>query len=494
MISRALNILKRQVGVAMVTVLFAGAVLTVVSSTAAYLTIKEFRSGQEDRKATEALAYAESGLDRLMLAVRTYGWNRINEAGCQFEPISVPTGNLGGGRFYDAYMTVFDPSLPTAGRLPPLGSWKKPGDAWSSTQTSQVCVNHQGALPQTPLFFALTSTGQHPTATRVIRQVVKIGARGLPIGLYADSVNVQGGTPTTLDISLVTPGSVSGREKLTFTGNDPYYKMGHFWAGQSMSVPAPAAVHALGAISCTKQACGDDLVEHPDVLECKANGSGGQSQWDQSGGGGDLTGAASCPGQAANPPPYSSFSMADLERARPTPKLTDQDYANLKSLAQASGLYCAMDASGSGSCTTPTGSFNTNGTIQSVTGTGKTFVAYFEFPATGDPFSTQRTLTWKAAVGPCSDDPAVNESVVIVVRYGSVDLTGQDEIVGSFFAPEGQAWLRGSGGTVKIHGTTIAKKIDFGGNAEVKLSSCWVNNMPGALLRVTPQTWSEVDR
>ena len=497
--------LRNEAGVAMVTVLLVGAVMTVVSSGAAYVTIREFQSGQDDRRASEALAFAEAGVDRLLLELRrnpNLNWNRVSEAGCKYEPIAIPKGDLGNQRSYRAYLTVYHPDLAGAARLPALHTWKKTGDGWNTTwndgETLCTDTTRPGPLPggpQVPQYFAITATGEHPTATRVVRQVVKIGARGFPIGLYAESVHVQGGNPTASNISLVTPGDVEARENLNFSGSDPYYKLGDFWDGQSMSIAAPAAVHARGSIYCRKQDCGNDELEHPGPLNCAFNN--GQSQWDQSGGGGSLTGVAKCPawsGTPAAPPPYSSFSDADLANATPKPALTTQDYSNLKESAKESGLYCAVAASWV--CTTPSGAYSTNGNITSTPpGVGNNFVAYFDFPSSGDPFSVQRTVTWKAAVGPCNLDATLTKSVVMVVRYGSVDLTGKDEIVGAFFAPEGQLWLRGSGGTVKIEGTAIAKRIDFGGNAEVTLTDCWVQNLPGAaFMAVTPQTFSEIDR
>ncbi|MBA3350449.1 MAG: hypothetical protein H0T12_07820, partial [Actinobacteria bacterium] len=309
---------------------------------------------------------------------------------------------------------------------------------------------------------------------------------------------VQGGTPTATDISLVTPGDVESRENINFVGTDPYYKLGDFWDGQSMSVAAPAAAHARGSIYCRKQDCGNDGVEHPEALNCAF--SNGQSQWDQSGGGGSLAGVPPCAswtnrgGTPAGPPPYSSFSDADLANATPKPALTAQDYANLKESAKESGLYCAVAASYV--CATPSGAYSTNGSINSSPpGVGNNYIAYFDFPSSGDPFSVQQTVTWKAAVGPCNPDATLTKSVIIIARYGSVDLTGNDEVVGAFFAPEGQLWLRGTGSNFKIEGTAIAKRIDFGGNAQIKLSDCWVQNLPGAaFLGITPQTFSEVDR
>jgi hypothetical protein len=503
MMMNRLRRMRSECGVAMVTVILVGAALTVVSSTAAVITIQDFRSGADDRRATEALGYAESGVDRLLQELRKFGynWERLNEAGCAQPPISVPQGDLGANKIFNAYLTVFDANLPPGERLPNVGTWK-PGQPWSTANdTKAVCVAHENPPPTKPMLFAITSTGEHPTATRVVRQVVSMSTRGLPIGMYAiEYATVKGGNPETISISLITPGYVDGREKLEFKGIDPYYKLGHFWAGESMEVGAPAAIHAGAYIACASSVCGSDLLEHPGPLNCTANwrAGDGRSQWDQSGKGGSLAGLAKCPqwtGSPAGPPPYSSFSDADLKRSAPQ-LLTEEDYALLKQAAQERGMYCAMSLSGSGTCTKPTGSFSTNGLIQDgdISGLPSNFVAYFDFPAGGDPFSSKQTVTWKAGVGPCSDNPTVNRSAIIVIRQGSVDLTGKGEIVGAFFAPEGRAWLRGSGGIVKIHGSVIAKIIDIGGNAEVLLTPCWVNNISSIFLRVRPLSWSEIDR
>lgn len=495
--------LRSEAGVAMVTVLLVGAVMTVVSSGAAYVTIREFQSGQSDRKASEALAFAESGVDRLLLELRRnpkLNWNRVSEAGCKYEPVALPKGNLGDQRSYEAYLTVYHPDLAGAARLPALHTWTKDGDAWNASWNdgATLCTDTtrpgpEPGGPQVPQYFAITATGEHPTATRVVRQVVRIGARGFPVGLYAESVDVQGGHPTAKNVSLVTPGDVVSRENLSFTGTDAYYKLGDFWEGESMSIAAPAAVHARGSIYCKKQQCDNDLLEHPDPLNCAFDN--GQSQWDQSGGGASLSGLAKCPlwtGSPAGPPPYSSFSEADLARAAPKPRLTEQDYANLKESAKEFGLYCAVDATYV--CTTPSGPYSTNGNIQSVPGVGNNYVAYFDFPSSGDPFSPQRTIQWKAEVAPCNLDPTLTHSVIIVVRYGSVSLTGGGTVVGAFFAPEGEISLRGTGSDVKIEGSAIAKKFDFGGNAQIELTDCWVKNLPIGYLGVTPETFSEVDR
>src|SRR5918996_705854 len=142
-----------QRGVAMMTVIYVAAVLMVVSSTATFLTIKEFRAGGDDRRGAEALGFAESGVDRLMLEFgrNPIPWGWISEAGCAKAPVTIPTGELGTDEFYNAYLTVFDTraGIPLGERVPDLGTWRKSGDAWSASwnDAKEMCTLRQGALP-----------------------------------------------------------------------------------------------------------------------------------------------------------------------------------------------------------------------------------------------------------------------------------------------------------------------------------------------------------
>jgi hypothetical protein len=508
------NKLRDELGVAMVTVLLVGTGLTVVASTAAFVTIRDLRAGRDERRASEALSFAESGVERVVEALRAggYTWGRLNRAGCSRPPIEVPKGVLGTNQTYLAYLVVYDAQEPDpAKRIPDLGSWSPGSTTWTPpSPTPAVCTKHEAAIPLGPKpgnaqYFAITSTGTHPTAARVVRMVVGIEGRGLPLGLFADSVNVQGGNPGAISISMITPGDVEGREKMEFTGYDPYYKIGDFWTGAPDTIagrPAPAAIHALGEIRCSRQACGNDLVEHGDQkLNCTANRvSNGQSMWDQSRSGGSLAGFPKCSqwgGTPPGPPPYSNFTQDDYNRVAPG-RISDQEYRALKESAQRSGLYCAISGGSNPTwnCTTPSGAYSTNGNIQSTPpGVAQNYVAYFDFPSSGgDPFGTKQTVTWKAETGPCTSGSDANRTVIVVARYGSVDLTGKGEMVGTFIAEEGQVWMRGQGGTIKITGSVIAKKIDIGGNAEATLTPCWLENAPTLFMTLSPHSWTEVDR
>lgn len=509
---KRLRKLCSETGVAMVTVLLIGTGLTVIASTAAFVTIRDFRAGRDERRASEALSFAESGVDRMVEAIRAggYTWGRLNRAGCARPPIAVPQGLLGTDQTYLAYLVVYDPQqADPAARAPDIGSWTPASTSWTPpSPTPEVCTKHEAAIPLGPKpgnaqYFAIVSTGSHPTAARVVRMVVAVEGRGLPIGLFADSVKVRGGNPEAISISMITPGDVDGREKMEFTGYDPYYKIGDFWTGAPDTIatlPAPASIHALGEIHCWRQDCGTDLVEHGDQrVNCTANrASNGQSMWDQSRSGGSLAGFARCTqwnGTPAGPPPYSNFTQDDYNRVV-VRRISDQEYQALKESAQRSGLYCAISGSSTWQCTTPSGPYSTNGNINATPpGVAQNYVAYFDFPSSGgDPFGTKQTVTWKAPTGPCTPGSDTNRTVIVVARYGSVDLTGQGEMVGTFIAEEGEVRMGGEGGTIKITGSVIAKKIDIGGNAEATLTPCWLENAPTLFMTLSPHSWSEVDR
>lgn len=498
-------------GVAMVTVLFIGAVLTVSASTAAYMTIDELRSATDDRKAAEALAYAEAGIDRLILELRRGGlsWGDIREAGCAQPPLSLPTGHVGGvsvNATFDVYLTVYEPSQPAASRTPTI-PWSAANDAEAPCTLRSNEVPRQGN-PQT---FAIISTGRHPTAKRIVRQEVAVTGIGLPIGLYADTVNTNG-NGSALSISLVTPGDIQGREKIGFSGFDPYYRMSDMYDTSRYSVSneqVPAAAHAVGSIYYVQG--GGSRQEHPPSPNCVANdsrGDLGQSLWDGSGRGADFSSlppgcspAAAAAG--ADVPPSSLFSAEDLRRTAPTPQLSEQDYLALRDAARSSGLYCTHSSTGARTCTVAGQSRSIPETVQGtcegatypcdgdLAGLPNEFIAYFEFAPGTNPFGVSNEVKWKGAVRGCSYDQAANRAGILIVRNGSLSIQNGAYLNGATLVPEGRF---DSAGSFTSHGTIIAKELVIRGGATFENSQCWLDNMPGAFLDVSPGRWAELDR
>jgi hypothetical protein len=507
---------RSESGVAMVTVLFVGAALTAVASAAAFTTVREFRAGSEDRKASEALAIAEAGIDRIVEKVRggSLDWGKLRLAGCNdghtdhSHPTLITNGRVGVGTF-DARFEVFNPAATGDARFPPAACTASP-------------TNPRSPSARVDQFFAITSVGTHPDARRVVRQVIRIGDIGLPVGVYADSVKANG-SPDFNGISLLSDKDVEGRDKMSFSGTDPFYFLNDFWPGQSATVNTPAAVHSLGTIYLKKLLRSTE--EHPPSKACDANAPGGtvgQSIWDQSGRGGAIggvcaapftwpgspTGADDPPGPASGSFPPNSL-IESLVGVTPKPALSDQDYLAIKNTAQREGLYCFISKTGVQSCTrrgltwSPGNLFSVTvkqtdtddvlkgpDQVLNTTDDVRSFVAYFEYEDQSQAQGLNQ-VNWNASVSPCSDNQALHRSVVVVVRNGSYRGEGGHVVNGAVLVPEGTVTLQG-GHT--IHGTVIAKEVDLKGNSTFQLSPCWVRNMPGPFLDLTPARWSEVDR
>lgn len=468
-------------GIAMVTVLLVAAVLTVTASAATFMTIQEFRAGSDDRRGTTALAYAEAGLDRFVLLARggRWSWQELVRSGCSGIPLATVSGSVGNG----TYSVEVRPSPACPVGIP---------------------------SPRNEFKVAITSTGLHPTATRVVQQVANLRPKGLPIGTYALNdvvVSGAGSGPTFDGQSLIAGGNVSGRDVVAFVGNDKWYRKGHFF-GSTVPDPTsfiPTAVHAGGNVTCQgPKDCGRDGIEHTDDdtdRNCSANplGTALQSTWDESGqGGSNTTSLPSC-GHPSGDAPDSRFTRNDAKRLAPTPNLFDEDYRALKATAQSSGLYCIYQPGGKGTCTspnfpggTPAPSTWTSNELAKM-GVPRNFTAYFDFPkdVLPDPFSADNTVNWNADVSTCSNDPLANRSVAMIIPNGSVSAGSGGVITGGVIAPIGQALLTGG---AKMHGSLIADRLVLKGSSRFVLDDCWLNNMPALYLDVVPLQWREVDR
>ncbi|HEX2049134.1 MAG TPA: hypothetical protein VHJ34_00710 [Actinomycetota bacterium] len=486
---RMAKLLSDQRGIAMVTVMFVAAVLTAVSSTAVFVSIRELQAGHDDRRATGALAVAEAGVDRTLVEIRRgdVDWSDISMSGCAGYPeFPTVTGSVGAGDTFEATLEVYEPAATNpADRVAP-----------------GACAGRVPRIPRPddPQYFVIESTGRIPSAKRVVRQIVSIAGVGLPVGVYADNVTLNG-TPNMRGISLVTRSDVYGREKLGFVGTDPYFRIADFWgeSAPNASLQAPAGVHTLGVINYGK-ANGQQTIEHPPSLNCEANdrrGTRGQSLWDQSGNGGPITetcptwpGTASEGGPAAGTyPPTSQMSADVFARTTPRPELTDQDYLMLRQAAKDEGVYCFIATSGASSCTKKGAAWpiNVNAKIQDgdITGLPTNFVAYFEFEDASKALTTNE-IKWGGNVWACGQ-----RSAVLIVRRGSFQIQANTRVNGAIILPEGGMRDQGS---FTINGTIIADSFDNLGNGTFSLDPCWLDNMPGPWLDVTARGWSEVDR
>lgn len=503
-----------QRGIAMVTVLLVGAALTVVASTATFVTIEELRSGGDDRRAAQALAYAEAGIDSFMQRIKgsDWTWKQLASSGCGSNAL-VTIGGDG------------------------------PGDIGRGFYTAEVrpeiCRNPvPRPSSRTAVRLAITSTGEHPTARRVVRQVIELKPKGLPVGVFAlNNINV-GGNLAERRISLITgTGDIYNRDKIAFHGLDPYYTMGDFYPGvANPSAAVPAAAHAAGQIRlCSQPGCVS--VEHPPSPNCSSNsttgasGGGsiqGQSAWDGSSAGstspstssptGDCltySNAGGTPGAGAIFPPSNRFTSAHPLARSPAPVFTEDERRALRSSAQANGIYCnysytnntqtASNCTKAGAPMTCAANPSAGGGANScgirtsdIQGLPNNFVAWFDFPKTkpnGQSSNPEdfpaHTVSWNADVTGCSNDPDLSRSVVIWVNWGSLNIEANRSMTGGIFALDGKVSTFGG---AEVYGTIISKNVDMAGNSNFRLDECWVENMPAPFLKVTPISWTEVDR
>lgn len=500
-------------GVAMVTVLLVAAVLTVTSTTAAFMTIRELGASTDDLKATRALSYAEAGIDRALLAIRAsrWDWNDMVLAGCS------------------AGFPILDSARDTA----LTGSNILTGSIGSGTYRvviqrdtgSNACPNPVVApSPKAPQKLWITSTGRFPAATRRVRQQIEIQKRDLPIGLYAHEAASGGGAGDVTDVSLITPGTIDRREQIKFLGFDKFYTIGDFFPADSdaalgrwlpdfytnadRQLPIPAAAHAAGGpITETNNTEEHTATTTPNCTFNRNPGEPGQSLWDGSQTASTATLTSGCANWTpAFPnggtiskryPPTANFQGPDATRLAPTPRLSREDYEFLKSTAKASGLYCTATTSTNlsnceGPGTAPNGKTINNGNLPAV----GNVVVYIDFPAStsnSEIDSPQRTISWQVNNLPlCSTtNQAANRNVVVVVRNGSFQVAQGAQLSGAVLVPEGTVSAAGGHTT---EGTIIARVLNLSGTGTFKMTDCWIQNMSGLFLRVTALKWVELDR
>ncbi|CAN5700591.1 hypothetical protein BH20ACT23_BH20ACT23_06640 [soil metagenome] len=484
--------LRNERGVAMITVLFVGAGLTAVTSIAAFATVQEFRAGKDDRKASEALSYAEAGVDRFIDHLRSGAgptFSQLNQAGCSGNPeIALPPGRVGNGTF-TATVSVYDPTAEGADRFAPAACLNRP------------LSPHPGQDGNDNTFFVITSKGQFPKATRVVRQVVSIRPGRLPIGIYANSITKQSAKHEFVKVSMVSETTIQNRSSLDFEGIDPYYKYKDFFpqgvVGVDPNAAIPAAAHAAGGIYLGGSNSPEFTGPGAGTKNCTANGTSGsgayQSIWDSDGStrSGTITsGCGSTPGVY----PVSSKFTADQLSKFIEPELTPEDHQALKSAAKSSGIYCSFKGqggTGTDNCWRAGVAIGTDyeGGIQTLLSSGTDRItAYFEFRS-GTP--SQNNIGRLGNIWSCE----TGRSIVAVVKNGGVDYGGgsTDYINGAIIMDGGWSGQ----GKLVFNGSLITPtgNVHFHSSSQsFQMSDCWVQNMPFIFMKVVPGHWSEVDR
>jgi len=479
-------------GVAMVVVLLVGSVMTVVASTATFVTIQEFQAGGDDRQATRALAIAEAGVDRMMQAIGavTWEWSHLMESGCPGgASLAELEGEVEGGEFHVEMRPIECPT----GNIP---------------------------LPFEEQRLAILSSGTTGEANRQVEQIIRVVAGGLPIGIFAYSkVSVNGnGNGLFENISLITPGDVSGRDQFQTEGYDVWLSQDDFYDNGVTTVcdtrepstcnpddAMPAAVHAGGDITCNAASTcnsGNPKTAHvspgtgtvgQEDLNCTANSTTKTAAWDGSRNGGPIDDAWDCADPDVGKAPTSLFTASQAQSLAPQPQLTEDDYNALKDAAQSDGIYCEIVA-GKMRCTKRGTVLCTNcGTFSNadLSGLPDNYVIYGDFPVSAGLPSTLPQIKVNATLGTCDVDPDVSKSVVVIVKFGGLELAANQQLAGVVVAEEG---LVDVGGGALVHGSIIAEELLFRGSSEFLMDHCSLGNLTVPFIVVTAEGWRELDR
>jgi hypothetical protein len=125
--------------------------------------------------------------------------------------------------------------------------------------------------------------------------------------------------------------------------------------------------------------------------------------------------------------------------------------------------------------------------------TDRNYVAYFNFENAATAATNE--IVWALDVKPagaamCSGTPSANQSVVIVVRNGSLRLNNNVKINGAVFARDGLV-VDAVGAT--LNGSVITKTLQSVGTTTYQIDSCWAENMPVAMIQFEVGPWTELD-
>lgn len=309
--------------------------------------------------------------------------------------------------------------------------------------------------------YRIHSTGTAGTGPgkRLVDVTVNVAPFRYPIGVYADTIT-DAGTPRLRKESMFSQGCITGRDKITFVGTDPYHGI-------------PAAAHSTQYINTkVNGACSagnNDNIHRPsNPGVCNVTYRNDQDRQ-----GGDLT-STPCYGS-----PYPTSSFFDLDALRAygydQPRgLTDAQYAQLKTMAQEQGTYFT----------------NTSFPEPLNPPPYLNAVYYFNLKPGGGTLSVQDEFNAFGSAY-CGE-----RSIVIVVEGGDMQVNAGSDFVGAIFVPDGN--YRGNGSALTT-GTLFARSIDkLNGTADFTLEgptpTCFFDNFPGGLMDVSVAKFREVDR
>lgn len=492
--SSASRLRKDDSGVALILVLIAVVVVTVMGATLVIAGTRDLDSSTSVQRAASALGVAEAAVQHAIQTLKTVGPGQLelsrldcnNAQTNAVEPCYPDQSADGKGR----WMNQANATLPPAEADQFVGSV-------GTTDVYRVWIEaiRPIALTATPPvrigIYRIVAIGsdnrnnQVRPGTRRVEQNVRVRILDIPFALFAQDGMDLGGGPTTRTISVYATSDILWRNKLTFTGDDPYYG-------------GPTAAHATGTIyQGNITGGGNNGAIHPPVANCTY-----PHDRDKDGGPYPVystTGSTwSCSAEGKVKPPYnSSFFNRDMfEDLGINPDGPDPDsYDLMKRLAQTEGIYCTFNSKNTVNFDDKTLKPGCNRALNQIT--KKFFVLYAEqAPGMSDPINVAIKTGWGPAGDPttmCNSNAYDGSFGIIVVRGGNIDYQNSDTWWGAAFVPEGEFTATGQG-SAWFAGTVFAKTMKISGNFRVTLNSCWLNRSVGPFFTVTRLRWHESDR
>ncbi len=490
-------------GIAMLAVILVIAVVGALTLTATALTVNNIGNSSRDRQSLGALASSEAGVAQALQYLRG---TTLGSLTCQ-EP---PGGPISGCT--TSPNPWVNSTSPQQIRVDGgTGACVLSSDCfkvWISTVKPYVpnCAARHASPPgQCYGKYRIHSTGVAGSGPGARRLAVDVQMQPLsyPLGVFSETSFSGNGNVGLHYESIFTGGCIYNRQNDAANGSGFQFSYDAAAGRTALDLfyDQPAAAHAVGDISTSNKSCGAGAggapIHRAGTTRCNA-----MFRFDQDGG---ATAGPASPATftATDAPCYrayvrsdgsvypttSLFTQQDLTSIygyRPR-GLTDAQYDQLRSTAQAEGTYNLATSA-------------ISATLTSLAAAGITSpVLYWD---TSDPVTTTGNVSLKSTDFPSSflrslDSSAgcTSNNVTIVVAGGSKGLNYQGGnsspyLSAAIFVPDGT--LTGTGGRNTI-GTVFAKTIDFGGNIDFYLDQCFASNPPGATVEVRVTNWREDD-
>jgi len=459
-----LNRLHEQRGIAAVTVLMVTAVTALAGASVLFAATAELDIGARDRRAEDAFAAAEAGLDQAAayLFAHPSAFSDIEDPGPKERCLnnSLVTDTL------DIPCEVSVTS-PTEGEL-----FYPPGGGKPFIQYDVLSTAREGEA-----------------ATRALVSRFRLVPKEVPYGMYIKGNVDLGGGPQLLQISMLVDGVVTSREKIDTDANndgnafnDPDLGW-RFHEDKITSDPPPNVTCSDGGpdpVGCVGVFSNFQIYEKTAKASNEIHGPLG-----------DIPAASS---KFPNDRDSHQTFVDASNVSHPVVRLPDTDVLEamegLKQIAKSQGNFLNYKDG-----------TNENVVIQpsTVGAPGKDFakdaVFYIEADA-GD------TIKWRPSLIPDSTSSDIryinpdgekvgSHSGVIVVRGGELELEANTQWFGALFAPENEVRLLGTNTcTCTIYAKGFEKQ---GGNATVQLVPEWFGQLPAGFFSVEREAFAECE-